>query len=88
MAERPVVDDQKVRVFGEPVPEREEFCRQAPETEKHPAVRLMPCANVEVAEPVELNWFAAMPPVNVEVEVVPPFTLKYPWNVDVPVVAP
>ena len=46
-----------------------------PLTEKHPAVRLMPCANVDVAEPVELNWFAATPPVNVDVEVLAPVTL-------------
>ena len=47
-------------------------------------VRLIPWAKVEVAEPVELNWLAAIPPVKVEVavevETMFPARKMLPWT--------
>ena len=65
-----------VRPLSEVIPEPP-LLTQLPLIEKHPAVRLMPFANVEEAEaPVTFKRFAAIPPVNVEVAVV--VAMTYP----------
>ena len=58
--------------------------RQVPEIEKHPAVRLIPFANVdEAVADVALNMLAATPPEKVEVAVV--VATKFPTVSCVPV---
>src|SRR3990167_7029795 len=59
---------------------------QVPLIDTHPPVRLMPLANVLVADvPVILRYVEARAPENVEVELVPA-TFRMPWMVEVPVV--
>ena len=60
---------------------------QLPFIEKHPALKLKPLAEVEVAPvPVRLRDAAASPPEKVEVEFTPS-TVRNPCKVDVPLVA-
>ena len=62
---------------------------QAPFTAKQPLAMFNPFPKVEVAVvEVMLRRFAANPPVNVEVEVIAPDTLRKPCSVEVPVVLP
>src|SRR3989344_2277988 len=59
---------------------------QVPLIDTHPPVRLMPLANVLVADvPLILRYVEARAPENVEVELVPA-TFRMPWMVEVPVV--
>ena len=59
-----------VRPLSEVIPESP-LLTQLPLIEKHPAVRLMPFANVEEAEALVIfKRLVAIPPVNVDVAVV------------------
>ena len=74
VADKFPVDVQYAKVFGEPAPVSEEpRLRHEPLIEKHPALRLIPFAKVELAvEEDTLRRSMERPPMRVEVAVVVP----------------